>query len=46
MTRGKLDEELHRMSEIADQITPTRCCSATSRSPPPTSVKALRSRGR
>ena len=23
MTHGKLDEELHRMSEIADQITPT-----------------------
>jgi DNA mismatch repair ATPase MutS len=23
MTRGKLDEELHRMSEIADTITPT-----------------------
>jgi hypothetical protein len=42
MESGKLDEELARMSDIADQITPTACCCATSRSPPPTNGKARR----
>ena len=46
MTRGKLDEELARMSDIADGIQPGHSSSATSRSRPPTNEKAPRSHAR
>jgi MutS domain V len=46
MERGKLDEELSRMSDIVDAITPTPSCCATSRSRRPTSERAPRSPGR
>ena len=46
MEGGKLDEELGRMSDIVDQIHPTRSCCATSRSPRPTSARAPRSPAR
>ena len=44
MVSGRLDEELRRMSVIADQIrSALPRCSSTNRSPQPTSVKDLRS---
>ena len=46
MESGKFDEELTRMSAIAQQITPAACSSATSRSRQPMNAKGLRSHGR
>ena len=40
---GKLDEELARMSDIADESGPTACCCATSHSPQPTNARDRRS---